>query len=204
MKNGASVTKKQLDGAAVAVQHELGRLGLWNEDGRLHTTDVVWCPIPQVFVPDASGFFLHSSTRFGEFLGYQPGHIYIPKWVLDQGFWAQRRGSLRDLVRHEYGHAVAHHYPSLVIRSPRFTEAFGGTYFRGKPVKGNVRDFVSRYARTQPCEDFAETFMLYVRHQGELPAPVNLPSHFGFDPIKRKWKFIADMIGVIDSGGTQW
>ena len=204
MKTGASITRKQLNGAAAAVQGELGRLGLWNEDGRLHHTDVVWCAVPQFIASDASGFFLHERFPFSELLGYEPGNIYIPKWILAQGFWAQRRGSLRDLVRHEYGHAVAFQYPSLVLRSTRFTTAFGGTYFRGKPVKGNVRDFVSAYARTQPCEDFAETFMHYVRCQGTLPKELNLPSHFGFDPIKRKWQFIAEMIKVIESGGTKW
>jgi hypothetical protein len=55
-----------------------------------------------------------------------------------------------------------------------------------------------------PCEDFAETFILYVRYQGQLPGHLNLPSHFGFDPIKRKWKFIAELISVIDSGRTKW
>ena len=85
------------------------------------------------------------------------GHIYIPKWILAQGFW-QNRGSLRDIIRHEYGHGVAHYYPELIVHSPKFEKVFGGNYYDYTPSSMNRASYISEYATTMPCEDFAETF----------------------------------------------
>ena len=48
----------------------------------------------------ASGIFTIGVSVMDKFQGFEEGHIYIPKWVLAQGFW-QNRGSLRDVIRHE-------------------------------------------------------------------------------------------------------
>ena len=63
-----------------------------------------------------------------KFQGFEEGHIYIPKWVLVQGFW-QNRGLLRDVIRHEYGHALAHYYPEIIEHSKSFEKIFGGNYY---------------------------------------------------------------------------
>ena len=99
------------------------------------------------------------------------------------------RGSLRDVVRHEYAHALEHHYPRLTGRSARFRETFG---------EGDNEDFVSDYAKTNPSEDFAETFMLYIRHAGRLPIKLNTTV------IRQKWRFVADLARVVSSGGARW
>jgi hypothetical protein len=197
MKNGASVTKEQLFSADLSVQRELRFAGFLREDSRLHRTDLYWCALPQVTMPDALGFFVHETSALHVLLGYKPGHIYIPKWVLLHGRW-QRRGSLRDVIRHEYGHAIAHHYPSLIQRSRRFSTTFGGRYFGGHQMESSEQHFVSGYALTNSAEDFAETFMFFLRHKGELPS--RLTSH----AVKKKWRFIADLADVISSGGTRW
>jgi hypothetical protein len=198
MRNGASVTRSQLDLATLSTHSELGRTGLWRENSRLLRTDVHWCPIPQVTMPDALGFFVHETSALYVLLGYKPGHIYIPKWVLLQGRW-QKRGSLRDVVRHEYGHAIAHHYPCLIRRSRRFSKTFGGRYF-GDHLSGGINptDFVSEYAATCPAEDFAETFMFFLRHKGKLPSWLTSRA------VKNKWEFVANLSEVISSGSTRW
>lgn len=122
-----TITKDQLDTAALAVQGELARAGFWNQGGRLLRCEVYWCVFPQLVAADAHGFFFHETSWLSRFQGYEVRHIYIPRWVLAEGLW-QKRGSLADVVRHEYGHAVAHYYPTLVRRSARFREAFGDRY----------------------------------------------------------------------------
>ena len=56
----------------------------------------------------------------------------------------------------------------------------------------------SEYAATAPAEDFAETFMLYVRHGDRLPA------HHDTIPIRRKWRFIRDLADAMRSGRRKW
>lgn len=196
-----TVTKAQLDSAALDVQGELARAGFWNEGGRLLRCEVYWCRLPQLVAPDAHGFFFHETSWLARFQGYEAGHIYIPQWVLAQGPW-QDRGSLRDVVRHEYGHAVAHYYPALVRRSSRFREAFGDRYDSGGPSWSESgrpgRDFVSDYAQKMPMEDFAETFMLYLGHGGRRPG------QFSSRAIQRKWKFISDLAETVGSGRRRW
>ena len=197
MKFGASVTKARLDTAARDVQNELSRMGLLNEGSRLIRTEVFWCWLPQITMPSALGFFVHETTLIDSVLGYEAGHMYIPQWVLSHGPW-QRRGSLRDVVRHEYGHAVAHHYPSLIRRSSRFASTFGGRYGDSEPGWGDALDFVTDYAATCPAEDFAETFMLFLRHRGKLPESFFSPA------VREKWQFVEDLSAAIDSGAKKW
>ena len=160
-----------------------------------------WCQLPQLALHDAYGFFIPRGTyvlghRFIDSLaGYEVGNIYIPQWILTHGFW-KKRDSLRDVVRHEYGHAVEYHYPMLATRSKRFKNAFSGPY-RGD-YYNDSHMYVTSYAAEQQTEDFAETFMFFVRHGGKLPSQQNTPH------IKRKWNFIAELCEVINSGAAKW
>jgi hypothetical protein len=195
MINSAKVTFDQLNSAVLEVQDELYQLGLWNEDSRLPQTEVFWCRFPQVVALRALGFFIPPRAKSLELIGYEVGNIYIPQWVLRRRFW-KKRGSLRDVVRHEYGHAVEYHYPMLATRSKRFKSAFCG------PYPGNYEEnehiYVTENAATEQTEDFADTFEIFVRHGGEIPSKLNTPH------IKRKWNFIAELCEVIDSGATKW
>lgn len=190
MKKGQSVSKKQVDAAAVAVQNELAAARFWDETSRLVEVDVFWCPIPQL-PPDALGFFIHDAGPVSRLLGYEPGHIYIPQWVLTQTFW-QDRGSLRDILRHEYGHALAHYYPKLIQRSADFRKAFGESYNGKRRAPFEDGEVVSDYATESPAEDFAETFMVFLRLRGKLPAGFRSPV------LKRKWKFIGELAKALN------
>lgn len=118
-----SVSMRQL-GSAVADVQDDGEAGLWVEGSRSIKAEVFWCAAPQLAALDALGFFMHGTDRFQRACWIRrEGHMYIPRWVLAQGLW-QNRGSLRDVVRHEYGHAVAHYYPGLIQRSSRFRSCF--------------------------------------------------------------------------------
>jgi len=196
MRHGETISQEQLNAAVADTQAELARIGLWNEGGRLLECQVVWCALPQITMPKAMGFFIHETSLWTPaFLGYAAGHMYIPRWVL----WAYDGiFSLRDVIRHEYGHAVAHYYPAMIQRSKRFSETFNGRYFGGHTYAFDARDCVSTYAMTSPMEDFAETFMLYVKHKGRMPAK------FKSEAIARKWQFVADLTERIAAGSAKW
>lgn len=161
MKKGQSVSYDQLNSAVRDVQGELERVGLWYEGASLTKTEVYWCRFPQ-WPPDALGYFVHQADGIWRLLGYEAGNIYIPSWVLAQGLW-QNRGSLRDVVRHEYGHALIWHHPKLG-RSKAFKEAFHASYDSGEGNLMPPNCYVSEYAKTNPAEDFCETFMCWLRN----------------------------------------
>ena len=181
------ITFNQLNAATLHVQREFTHLGLWHAESRLLEANVYWDMMPQPDMWDAQGMFIHRSWILDRMLGYKEGHIYIPQFMptnLSPGTVF----SLRDTIRHEYGHAFAHYYPELIEYNPAFEEVFGGRYFSSEPIDMPEDAFVSEYAAGKPMEDFAETFMVYIRRKGELH-----PRHNN-RLLKRKWKFVERVI----------
>lgn len=179
--NGVSkshfLSRAELDRAALAVQDELDALGLW---AAVRRTDVIWCalPAPQAWL--AYGYFLHGRVSpLERWLGWRPGHIYLPAVSVHPR-------QVRDTLRHEYGHALAHRQPAGT-RSRAFRAAFGGDGWQAEPtLRQRPAHCVSRYAQTCPREDFAETFMVYVRRQGRAPAKMT-------DGLRAKWEVVAHL-----------
>lgn len=169
--------KARLDSAATAFRRELLLLGF--DSTKLALVEIYWCPVPQVTMPLALGFFVHDAGCVARWLGYTPGHIFIPALA--------PKGSVRDVLRHEAGHALAHYYPMLIRRAVAFRRVFGGTYDQPDPVGGKSGDFVSAYAATSPCEDFAETFMFFLKHRGRKPTRFR-------GRIIAKWTFIRRLV----------
>jgi hypothetical protein len=183
LKKGEAVSYKQLNSALFDVQEELYKVGLWDEGAPLTETEVVWSAWPQLDVPGASGYFLDGlwgiSGVLARLLGYEVGKIYIPKWVLLHGFW-QNRGSLRDVIRHEYGHAIIYRHPREG-KSKAFQEAFGGCYDEDIRGMDEPDCYVSEYARLNPAEDFSETFQCFLRNPSrKLTGPKALQKKFEY------------------------
>lgn len=92
--------------------------------------------------------------------------------------------SLRQLLRHEWAHALAHHHHDLVANR-EFRYAFDGSHDCGRPVRSYCPTrHISPYAATQPMEDFAENFMHFVKHRG------NLPAQWQTRHIEKRWDFL--------------
>jgi hypothetical protein len=76
--------------------------------------------------------------------------------------------SVRDVLRHEYAHALADHHAGLV-RGTRFERVFGGAHDDERSAGAfDPAAHVSAYAATLPSEDFAETVMLFLRVRGRI------------------------------------
>ncbi|TWU46486.1 hypothetical protein Poly59_54290 [Rubripirellula reticaptiva] len=106
----AVITMPRLEKAFEDVRNELDCLGVWNE--RLADVDVYL-----TWIGTAYGYQCYRST----------GHIEIPAISMSrmsEVIFGGPRRTLRDLLRHEYGHAVADTNRGL-IRSRRFRVAFG-------------------------------------------------------------------------------
>jgi hypothetical protein len=52
--------------------------------------------------------------------------------------------------------------------------------------------FISKYARDMPMEDFAETFMVYVRRKGIMPSTIKNKQ------LIKKWQYISSLINLIN------
>lgn len=166
------ISKKQLDAANLAVTRELSALGFWDEAMAATETYLT-------LAGRAYGYQMYESS----------GEILIPSISisrLGEKLMKQKRVALRDILRHEFAHAYAHTHPEKV-NNQRFERVFGGPHTLDTRL---AQDFdpcrhVSAYAATMPMEDFAEVFMLYVKHKGLLPAALDTPA------IRKKWNFVA-------------
>ncbi len=176
------VTLRQLSSATCDVGFELGRLGFYNE--AVQAVDVYL-----VSVGLAYGWHWYGGS----------GEIHVPRFSWSRISHIFRGGytSLRDVLRHEYAHAVADNHRGL-IGSPRFGEAFGASHSWDFSWEYDPDHHISPYAATAPAEDFAETFMVYLRHGGRLPARYDTPL------IRRKWTFIRDLGNALTQGRRRW
>ena len=177
-----AVTLPRLNRALGRVNDELHAQGLWNE--KLERIDVYLVPFGFAY-----GWQWYGST----------GDIGIPAislaklrdWLSGSYF------SLADVLRHEYAHALADTHRGL-IRSRRFTRAFKASHENLQPFVYDPELHVSPYAATCAAEDFAEVFMLYLRHGACLPGRLDTPA------IRRKWRFVKALCGAIKRVRTRW
>ncbi|RYD24363.1 MAG: hypothetical protein EOP88_00530 [Verrucomicrobiaceae bacterium] len=153
---------------------ELQKLGFWNE--RLEDIQVWWV-----------------STSF-DCYGWYHGDIHIPAISGAQlsDLVMGRRTRLTDVLRHEWAHALADHWPEL-IASKRFVRTFGAPYESSKRLGPfDPVEHLTVYASASACEDFAEVFHFYLRHSGRLPSRLESKP-----AIVRKWDFVRWMASRI-------
>ena len=135
-----------------------------------------------------------------ETYGYWDGEIHVPAVTLDRvrtHWFGGVYTSLADVLRHEYGHAVADLYPRLV-RSKRFRDAFSTHHDDERPHEFDPGLHVSTYAATCASEDWAEVFMAFHRCRGRLPA------RWSTTAIRAKWQFVASAGAAVDRGRRRW
>lgn len=176
------VTQSRLDQANYAVTCELDRHGFYD------------CSVQNVDT---------HLVNFGAAYGWQcygsTGDINVPRVSLSRlsHLWNGGYTSLRDVLRHEFAHAIADTHRGL-FRTSRFAEAFGAAHHWEFGWEHDPEHHVSEYAATAPAEDFAETFMFYLRHKGVLPARLEMPT------ITRKWRFIQRLSRAMMKGIRRW
>jgi hypothetical protein len=184
------ITYRQVHSATLDVQRDLYKSGFWFEDSRLYNATVFWTLLPS---KETVGVFYHGTRLIDRLAGFKEGSIFIPAITLSQLLTPRERISLRDVIRHEYGHAFAHYYPELIIDSVQFMRVFSGNYFASEPKKlFELSSYVSSYAQSSPMEDFAETFMVYVRRHGKPFKHMN-------ERLEAKWMFVDGLKDVLST-----
>jgi len=178
--------KRQVIATAASVHKELKALGLLHDSCPLRNVTVNRQLLPHFKDPAC---FIEESSIFSDMFGIKTGHIYIrPFCILDNLFFWDYHVTLRETIRHEYGHAFVFHYPKLIYDSKEFESVFGGDYDYNKPTNMEEDAYISFYAETEPAEDFAETFGEYVLRQGVLSKNITNTK------LIAKWHFVDDVI----------
>ncbi len=168
------------------VRDELIRLGVLWDGSKLDKVDCTYLTVAPIAALGGTMGLYQPETKTIEFPS-----IYLPIEALWRHLGA--KANALDVFRHEFGHALADLYPGALKKGGLFREAFGGVYSE-KPAPDIDPDnwefdCVSPYAATETREDFAETFMLFVKYKGKLPAKFK-----GKPVIVKKWKAVAEIV----------
>ena len=168
-------TQAEFKSALYRVRRELKDMGLLFPKSRLSRVKVIY---------DING--LSGCVGIMGFYDPQTQSIHIPAfWPAALLPWYKGR-CLVDVLRHEYGHALEGKF-SRFFHDERFIKAFGAEYGEIAVSKdGDERNYVSDYARKYTQEDFAETFMLFMKHKGVLPRQFSRRK-----AIRVKWEAVA-------------
>ena len=178
----------KVDAAWHKVRLELEEVGLLYDageegDGYLDQIELVVSPIPSF---GSAGYIYDSGvSTVHKLVGLEEGVIYLPADTPHVGYMPGN--TLTDVIRHEYAHAWFWLEPEF-FDAPWFREAFGGRYTdKQKPIEAwrdansfdhddapanwhreFRKEFVSDYAATRIYEDFAESFMHFLRYRRNL------------------------------------
>ena len=185
------ITKSQAFRAFDDVCRELRAVGLMKSGGELESVECMWHPegIGSVGV---LGFGFSDLATEGY---YWNRTIHLPAW----GYWFRSTDGIRNVVRHEFGHAFADIHRAE-LRRPVFRRAFGaecGLRTVARFRRNWKETCVSEYASTNTQEDWAETFMLFLQHKGRLPARFR-----GLPAIEAKWNAVKTILGRVRAART--
>lgn len=183
-----TISERRLHRAFNQVRGELAEVGLLADGRYLDGIDCVQSALPS-FAKEMGYVFDEGVPWFRELLGYQPGVIYIPLNPPVRAYVPG--GTLVDTIRHEFAHAW-YWLDGPFLRRPWFRDTFGARYTDawsvGDASTFDPAEFVSSYACTAPAEDFAETFMAYLRHRRSLDRLAHRPG------VRRKLRAVAAAI----------
>jgi len=155
------------------VRNELAELGLLSDGKYLDIIELKLKLLPSFF-NEVGCVFDEGVTPWHKFLGFEEGVIYLPRNIPHSLYVPG--GTLVDIIRHEFAHAWAW-LDRDYIDSKWFTEAFGGYYSDAGKLGSEFdrNEFFSEYAMRNRKEDFAETFMCFLRYRGSLERFKNRP-----------------------------
>src|SRR5690606_16613183 len=161
----------QLSRAYNHVRDELREVGLLVDGRYLDEIEcsTCWVPNRKFWEPSKHGGFFYDEgvDPLNGWAGFRAGTIYVNELAPRS---RERGHTLTDIVRHEFGHAWAWR-DGPFFRRPWFRDAFGAPYDapEWEPKREYAAaDYVSDYAAGQAKEDFAETFMVFLRDRREL------------------------------------
>ena len=178
------LSEGSLKSAFYKVRRELREMGLLADGSKLDSVKI----IRETFTWDGLGGMFGGAYGFYHF---DDQNIHIPTIrvaVLDPRYPERR---MVDILRHEFGHALSDK-DSRYFSDEEIVKAFGYICGDGEAARDDdERNYVSDYARTNASEDFAETFMLYMKHKG------NLPKEFRRKAIKAKWAAVESICQCI-------
>lgn len=177
------VSMEEMEKAFNKVRGELQNMDLLFEGSRLDKVDC--------YHERFSAGALYAFVGVMGFYDFRDQNIHIPA-VYPAGLfprWYEER-DIKDVLRHEFGHALADRYRKF-FRSGIFKAAFGASYGEKKVFDGGdwTAEYVTEYASTMTQEDFAETFMLYMKYKGKMPA-----RYRGKRAIEKKWKTVGQIV----------
>ena len=174
------VSESGVKSAFYRVRRELKDMDLLFEKSRMSKVKVIW----ELLSIEALGSFVGIMG----FYNPQTQDIHIPAiWPAALLPWYKERG-LTDVLRHEFGHALEGKF-SKFFHDENFKKAFGAEYGEIEVAReGDERNYVSDYARKYTQEDFAETFMFFLRHKGVLPKEFSRRK-----AIRAKWDAVASI-----------
>lgn len=161
-----SVSMGDLDRAFHQARLDLAAVGLLQEGRYLDRIDCYLTVLP-AWGNELGYVYDGGVGPLFSMLGFEPGVIYIPRNAKHELHIPGN--TLLDTVRHEFAHAWAWLDPAFVHR-PWFRGAFGARYqdeWDEAPAFDD-QSFVSAYATVKPKEDFAETFMAYLKYRRSL------------------------------------
>ena len=179
-------SRNEVNRAYNKVRMELWRLGVLWDGSKLDGVGYRYLTIAPIAALGGYMGFYDPNTRDIEFPS-----VYLPIAALWRDLGV--KANALDVIRHEFGHALADQYPGALKKGGLFRAAFGGAYGED-PAEECVAEgwgdrYVSEYATSATQEDFAETFMLFVKHKGKIPAKFAKRS-----VIRKKWKAVAEIV----------
>ncbi len=170
-----TITRTQLSVAFERARGDLAEVGLLAEGRYLGRIGCAISPLPTGGeLPFGRGrdlgyFFDEGVGRVDRTLGYREGVIYVPP--NPQVATHTPGATLLDALRHEFAHAWAW-IDRAHVDGPWFHRAFGARYGAswapGEAPEFEPSAFVSEYATEAPKEDFAETFMAFLKYRHSL------------------------------------
>ena len=179
------VSMDEMERAYNKVRKELEKVGLLYDDTPM---DEVECYHERLSPGGLSSF-----VGVMGFYDFDDCNIHIPAMYPAGLFpWYADREIL-DVIRHEFGHALADRYPKY-FDGRIFKAAFGDVYGENQVFEGDdwSEEYVTEYASEMTQEDFAETFMLYMKYKGKLPAKFR-----GKKAIEKKWNVVETIVSKI-------